>query len=145
MKINKFIKKPSEPKESIGNCYFCNEPVYASEGQIIKHLKIIVNKEISEYPTHKSCRIKKYMKTYKNGDIIVGEIKKMKTMSVKSVKIDKDFLMQIANNQTDLKNQIEKLKEEIKNIAIKPTYKIEATLDNLADIQLLAMSYLLFL
>ena len=27
--------------------------------------------------------------------------------------------MQIANNQTDLKNQIEKLKEEIKNIAIK--------------------------
>ena len=78
------------------------------------------------------------MKTYKNGDIIVGEIKKMKTMSVKSVKIDKDFLMQIANNQTDLKNQIEKLKEEIKNIAIKPTYKIEATLDNPADIQLLA-------
>ena len=48
----------------------------------------------------------------------------------KSVKIDKEFLMQIANNQTDLKNQIEKLKEEIKNIAIKPTYKIEATLDN---------------
>ena len=56
----------------------------------------------------------------------------------KSVKIDKEFLMQIANNQTDLKNQIEKLKEEIKNIAIKPTYKIEATLDNPADIQLLA-------
>lgn len=73
-----------------------------------------------------------------------GRKQNMKTINnfldkeAKSVKIDKEFLMQIANNQTDLKNQIEKLKEEIKNIAIKPTYKIEATLDNPADIQLLA-------
>ena len=56
----------------------------------------------------------------------------------KSVK-NRQGVFNANSQQSDrFKNQIEKLKEEIKNIAIKPTYKIEATLDNPIDIQLLA-------
>ena len=54
------------------------------------------------------------------------------------ITIDKEFLLKIANSQTELKYQVDKLKEEIKKLAVNPLYKIEATLENPAEIQLLA-------
>lgn len=57
MHIHKIIKnRANKPRIDMGNCYFCDEPVYASEGQIIKHVKIGVNGKFDEYPTHKKCR-----------------------------------------------------------------------------------------
>jgi len=44
------------------------------------------------------------------------------------ITIDKEFLLKIANSQTELKYQVDKLKEEIKKLAANPLYKIEATL-----------------
>lgn len=52
------------------------------------------------------------------------------------IKVDQEFLLKLANSQTELKYQVEKLKDELKNQ--KANYKIEATLDNPADIQFLA-------
>ncbi len=36
------------PRKNIGECAFCDIPVYASSGQLIKWL--------GDRPTHKSCR-----------------------------------------------------------------------------------------
>jgi len=58
------------------------------------------------------------------------------------ITIDKEFLLQIANSQTELKYQVDKLKEEIKKLAatnsVNLIYKIEAIIDNPAEIQLFA-------
>lgn len=54
------------------------------------------------------------------------------------IKVDQEFLLKLANNQTELRFQVEKIKDEIKNLSQKSNYKIEATLDNPADIQFLA-------
>jgi len=43
-----------------GDCFFCGEPVYSSEGQLRKFLI----KNGKEFPTHKKCR-----KNKKNGYI----------------------------------------------------------------------------
>lgn len=39
-----------------GNCYYCQEPVYVSEGQALNYLIIQINDKKEEYPTHKRCR-----------------------------------------------------------------------------------------
>lgn len=39
-------------RENIGECYFCKEPVFASEGQAVKYIKMAGY----EFPTHKKCR-----------------------------------------------------------------------------------------
>lgn len=54
------------------------------------------------------------------------------------IKVDQEFLLKLANSQTELKFQVDKIKDELKNLAQKSNYKIEATLDNPADIQFLA-------
>lgn len=46
-----------EPQRtSAGECYYCNLPVWVSEGQALKYKVIIQNGERTEYPTHKRCR-----------------------------------------------------------------------------------------
>lgn len=39
---------PLLPRKQIGRCYFCDIPVFVSEGQLLKYYK--------GQPTHKSCR-----------------------------------------------------------------------------------------
>lgn len=36
------------PRTLAGECYFCKQPVYVSEGQLLNY--------INNKPTHKSCR-----------------------------------------------------------------------------------------
>lgn len=36
------------PRKQMGRCYFCDIPVFVSEGQLLKYYK--------GQPTHKSCR-----------------------------------------------------------------------------------------
>ena len=43
---------------SAGECYYCHEPVYVSEGQLLKELVIKGPVETLRYPVHKTCRKK---------------------------------------------------------------------------------------
>lgn len=52
---HKFYKEKSERIDA-GKCYYCQEPVYVSEGQALNYLIIQINEKKEEYPTHKRCR-----------------------------------------------------------------------------------------
>ena len=54
----KLFRRPKVYVERMdaGNCYYCHEPVYVSEGQILKYKIIKINDKKEEYPTHKKCR-----------------------------------------------------------------------------------------
>lgn len=41
-------ERPFLPRKQVGKCYFCDIPVFVSEGQLLKYYK--------GQPTHKSCR-----------------------------------------------------------------------------------------
>lgn len=43
-----------------GECYYCNQPVFVSEGQLLNMIRKEDGDEVVEYPSHKSCRDKKF-------------------------------------------------------------------------------------
>jgi hypothetical protein len=45
--------KPGLNKKNVGNCMFCELPVYVSQGQLLVYL---TDKFGVQHPTHKSCR-----------------------------------------------------------------------------------------
>ena len=52
----KLFKREIPSMRSVGNCYYCNKPVFAGEGQMIKYKVLITPSGRHEYPTHKKCR-----------------------------------------------------------------------------------------
>lgn len=60
MNIVKYIRRKTGavavPRIDKGNCYYCDQPVYMSEGQLLKFLTVKSGKTVTEYPTHKKCR-----------------------------------------------------------------------------------------
>ena len=43
-------------RKDVGKCYYCEQPVMVSEGQLTKFKVIKMGDDVVEHPTHKWCR-----------------------------------------------------------------------------------------
>lgn len=43
-----------------GDCYYCNHPVFVSEGQLLNIIRVENGDDVVEHPSHKKCRDEKF-------------------------------------------------------------------------------------